>query len=154
MLVILLSNCRKYDECRAFSLRSSTKILTSGVWRIEKYEVNGIDSTEYILNNPNYADLQFKDSGMKNGKGTYSAGNFLGGYNFFDVEFLDLSSLDTLAQYKNILFVRESAYPSAEFNITCLKKKHFSIKIDYDGNNYYKHTYNHNNYYIKFKNVK
>ena len=154
-LVVLLSNCRKYDECKVFSLRSDTKLLTSGIWRIEKYEVNGVDSTDFILNNPNYADIQFKDDGIKgSGNGSYTAGNFGGGYKWTSQSIIHLGGNDSLGVTKNPLFVSNTVYPTVEFQITCLKKKHFSIKVDYDPSNYYKHTYNKNNYYIKFKNVK
>ena len=153
-LVVLLSNCRKYDECKVFSLRSDTKLLTRGIWRIEKYEVNGIDSTDYILNNPNYADLHFDDDGTKSGNGYYSAGTFEGGYKWNSQSIIHLSSFDTLAKSNNILFARDPLHPILEFEITCLKKKHLWIKADYYAGGSLNYTYNHNNYYIQFKNVK
>ena len=131
MLVILLSNCRKYDDCRAFSLKSGETVLSRGIWRIEKYEVNGVDSTDFILNNPNYADLEFKPDGTNSGNGTFSSGNISGGYKITDIAHFHMSCLDSSNLTNNVLYVRDSLHPIIEFYITCLKKKHLSIKSDY-----------------------
>lgn len=150
--MIFLSNCRKYDECSAISLRSGEAVFLRGVWRLEKYEVNGIDSTSFILNNPNYGDLTFKSDGIKtSGSGTYTAGNFKGGYSFFGGEPIDLTSSDTFNVSKNVLFARIPNHYSISFKITCLKKNHFWLKVDYVPGGY---TLNNNNYYLRFKNVK
>ena len=149
----ILFRCRKYDECTAFpSFRDAEAVLLKGVWRIEKYEVNGVDSTDFILSNPYYSDITFKDDGIQGtAEGTYSAGVFNDNYYFRGGE-LYLSGRDTLAVSHNALFVRDSIFrPAIKFQITCCRKKHFWIKVDYEPGGY---TYNHNNYYIRFKNVK
>lgn len=147
-----MSNCRKYDEGSFISFRKPETILTDAIWRIESYEVNGVDSTSYILNNPNYGDLQFKDDGKKGtSEGTFSGGSFSGVYRMISKEKIHIDGNDTLAITKNVLFVRETAYQTLEFHITYLSHKYFRLKIDYFSGGY---TYNHNNYYIKFKNVK
>ena len=154
ILFFCFYGCRKYDECSAISLRSGEAVLLRGVWRIEKYEVNGVDSTDFILNNPNYADIIFKDDGIKGtgGEGSYASGIFKGFYQFFGGDDIDISGYDTLAKSHNALFVRDSIdYPNIRFHIRCLKKRNFWIKADYSSGGY---TYNHNNYNIKFKNVK
>jgi hypothetical protein len=149
----LFFTCRKYDDCSAISLRSANAVLVRGVWRIEKYEVNGVDSTDFILNNPYYADIQFT-KGIDNATDdTYSAGTFKGSYYFGGGDFY-LTGHDTIPQSANALFVRDPAHADVQFHIACLRKNHFWIKADYDPNNFYGHTYNKNNYYIKFKNVK
>ena len=150
-------SCRKYDDCSAVSLRSGEAVLLRGVWRIEKYEVNGIDSTDFILSNPNYADVTFKDDGIKGtgGEGSYTSGIFKGYYQFLGANNIDISGYDTLAKSRNAFLTRDSIeYSYIKFHIACLKKEIFWIKADYDPNQISKHTYNKNNYYIKFKNVK
>jgi hypothetical protein len=155
-IAFCIYGCRKYDECTAISLRDGESVLLRGVWRIEKYEVNGVDSTDFILNNPYYADMEFKSDSVKGTtEGHYTAGIFKGYYDISSSEYIGLSGYDTLALSKNVLFVRDSTYYSnIIFHITCLKKNHFWVKVEYDSNHYSKHTYNHNNYYIKFKNIK
>jgi hypothetical protein len=125
------------------------------VWRIEKYEVNGIDSTDFILNNPNYADMKFEhtDNG-KDAEGNCLSGSFIGFYDFQDQETINIAAYDTIAQSKNVFFVRDKIHPFIQFHVTYLSHNHFWVKADYYAGGSYNYTYNQNNYYIKFKNVK
>jgi len=55
----IFSTCKKYPDGPRLSLRTKMARIT-GVWDLEYYEVDGIDSTNYVLNSPYYCRYYFK----------------------------------------------------------------------------------------------
>ncbi|MFN3402489.1 MAG: hypothetical protein ACK40G_00250 [Cytophagaceae bacterium] len=49
-LFFLLCSCVKYEEGPLISLRSAETRI-EGCWRVDRYNVNGVDSMEFIINN-------------------------------------------------------------------------------------------------------
>ncbi|MBI4929161.1 MAG: hypothetical protein HY841_00240 [Bacteroidetes bacterium] len=56
---LFFTTCKKYPEGPKVSLRTKMARIT-GVWDVEYYEVDGIDSTSYILNSPYYYRYYFQ----------------------------------------------------------------------------------------------
>lgn len=59
LVVFCISDCKKYPDGPRISLLTKMCRIT-GVWDVEYYEVDGIDSTSYILNSPYYYRLYFQ----------------------------------------------------------------------------------------------
>lgn len=146
---LFFSSCRKYDDCTAWPTFSSAEaVLLKGVWRIERYEVNGIDSTDYILSNPYYADIKFQDNGIDNDwAGSYMSGEFTGYYYFGSSE-LYIGGNDSLEKSRNPFLCSLS---NTRAIIQCLRKNHFEVRFEHQ--RWWNSTSN-NSYYFKFKNVK
>lgn len=63
LLFLLLGSCTKYDEGPVFSIRSKIR-ATTGHWRIEKYYINGVDSSQTTLHGSTYnLDLFYENYG-------------------------------------------------------------------------------------------
>ena len=93
VLTAVFPACKKYEEGPSFSMRTKLCRVT-GVWDVEYFEIDGIDSTTYILNDTNHYKIYFK-SGQKAcvGDGYHpldlifvNKGNYIacGGWNFID----------------------------------------------------------------------
>ena len=77
LLVFLLgifTTCHKYPDGPAISFRTKMCRIT-GVWDLQYYEVDGFDSTSYVLNSPYYCRYYFQ-SGDKPCRGDESDHRF------------------------------------------------------------------------------
>jgi hypothetical protein len=129
--------CRKNQDCSTISFRTGEDVLASGVWRIFNYAVDGIDSTQQVLGNPNYADLVFEpclgtDEWCGGNNGRFMAG-ILDGIYAFEEGYLALShSVDTIRS-GYILFDRDSTSTTIWFNISCIRANYFKIHTTEQG---------------------
>ena len=59
LLIVFLTSCKKYDEGPWISLNSKEKRLV-GTWEVEKFTVNGYDSTHYFrkYDSPKFAIVE------------------------------------------------------------------------------------------------
>lgn len=120
-----MCSCKKYEEGPSFSLKT-VKARLSGEWQIEKYTVNGIDSTELIWNDYRYCStlginsLTFAKKSV-NYKTFYISGKYLYSYGG--------SGKINLINNKNYIVFTFNYLPKNTTYPTCLSEKNIEWKI-------------------------
>ncbi len=137
--LLLLSNCRRYPDGPDFTLRSVKKRLW-GTFELEKYMVNGIDSTDFL---PPCKDLYPVDYATHNGKYCYRfKSNYgiagLDGFGHYSIhgdkdEYIMLTYTNSVGN-KN--FFNPFQPEDGLFEIRKLTNKEFWIREDFKGNRY------------------
>lgn len=154
LLIFCFTDCKKYPEGPNFTLRSA-KCRITGVWELEYYEANGLDSTSYILSDPCYSRYYFKNDPKGCNRLDERQLKFIpvnglscdgeGGWNFGRTK--DYLSLDMCSMLSSL-----GAYGrGASWKIRRLTNKEMWLKMnDEKGAN---KDYTHQNYYMKLKKI-
>ncbi len=157
-IAFCITDCKKYPEGPTISLRTKMARIT-GVWDVEYYEANGIDSTSYVLSSPCYCRYYFSNSSNKSHPVAYgfsfrnsaspgSCGGDNGWWGWSDKK-------TSIGLYATLFggFTPIGAYGNgAIWDIQRLTNKELWLKMNSD-NPSYNYAYSHKNYYMKLKKV-